>query len=70
MKRGQIFFASYREKGLEVWVELGLQSSHDRTLVRINRGHSVADFEKAFHMLRSKGIKLITHLIFGLPDES
>ena len=62
--------ASYREKGLEVWVELGLQSSHDRTLVRINRGHTVADFEKAFHMLRERGIKLITHLIFGLPDES
>ena len=61
---------SYMERGLEVWVELGLQSSHDRTLERINRGHTAADFEKAFKLLRSRGIKLITHLIFGLPDES
>ena len=61
---------SYREKGLEVWVELGLQSSHDRTLERINRGHTLKDFEDAFFLLRSKGIKLITHLIFGLPDET
>lgn len=59
----------YREKGLEVWVELGLQSSHERTLERINRGHTLKDFENAFKLLRSKRIKLITHLIFGLPDE-
>jgi radical SAM protein (TIGR01212 family) len=61
--------SSYREKGLDVWVELGLQSSHDRTLERINRGHTLRDYEIAFKLLRSKGIKLITHLIFGLPDE-
>ena len=61
---------SYSKRGLEVWVELGLQSSHDWSLERINRGHTVADFEKAFRLLRSRGIKLIAHLIFGLPDES
>ena len=62
--------SSYREKGYEVWVELGLQSSHERTLERINRGHTVSDFENAFRLLRSRGINIITHLIFGLPDES
>ncbi len=61
---------SYMDRGLEVWVELGLQSSHDRSLERINRGHTVADFEYAFNLLRSRGIKLISHLIFGLPDEN
>ena len=61
---------SYKDRGLEVWVELGLQSSHERSLMRINRGHNVSDFEYAFNLLRSRGIKLITHLIFGLPEES
>ena len=61
--------ASYLEKGLDVWVELGLQSSHDESLRRINRGHSVDDFEKAYRMLREYGIKLAVHLIFGLPGE-
>ena len=61
---------SYKDRGLEVWVELGLQSSHERSLMRINRGHTVSDFEYAFNLLRSRGIKLITHLIFGLPEES
>ncbi len=62
--------ASYRGKGLDVWVELGLQSAHNKTLERINRGHSVEDFEKAFNLLRSRGIKIAVHLIFGLPGES
>ena len=61
--------ASYIDRNFEVWVELGLQSRHDKTLKRINRGHSVIDYERAFFMLRQRGIKLITHLIFGLPDE-
>ena len=62
--------SSYRKRGLEVWVELGLQSSLDRTLERINRGHTLEDFEKAFRILKGCGIRIIVHLIFGLPDES
>jgi radical SAM protein (TIGR01212 family) len=61
--------ASYRSRGLDVWVELGLQSSNDLTLSRINRGHTVADFTKAYGLLRRKGIKIAVHLIFGLPGE-
>lgn len=61
--------ASYKERGLDVWVELGLQSSNDETLKRINRGHSVADFKAAYDMLREYGIKTAVHLIFGLPGE-
>jgi radical SAM protein (TIGR01212 family) len=36
--------ASYRERGLEVWVELGLQTAHEATLARIGRGHDLESF--------------------------
>jgi len=62
--------AGYVKSDFDVWVELGLQSSNDRTLEKINRGHTAVDFEKAFDLLRSRGIKIAVHLIFGLPDEN
>jgi len=61
--------ASYKERGLEVWVELGLQSANDATLRRIGRGHTAADFERAFDILRQRQLKIAVHLIFGLPGE-
>ena len=53
-------------------VELGLQSSNDGTAARINRGHSFADFERGFRILREAGekIRIGVHIIFGLPGES
>lgn len=62
--------ASYRRPGFDVWVELGLQSAHELTLARIDRGHTVADFSAAFAMLRERGVRVAVHLIFGLPGES
>jgi hypothetical protein len=61
--------ASYQQRGLEVWVELGLQSANEATLRRIGRGHTAADFERAFDMLRRRRVKIAVHLIFGLPGE-
>jgi radical SAM protein (TIGR01212 family) len=61
--------ASYRDRGLEVWAELGLQSANDDTLRRIGRGHTVAEFVQAFRILRDRGLKVAVHLIFGLPGE-
>ena len=60
---------SYVSEDFEVWAELGLQSSHDRTLERINRGHDVKNFERAYRLLQSRGVKVAVHLIFGLPGE-
>lgn len=54
----------------EVWIELGLQSAHDRTLERIGRGHSVADFLRAVERTARYPLKLCVHLILGLPDET
>jgi uncharacterized protein len=53
-----------------LWVEYGLQSAHDITLNRINRGHSVADFEKAVGLTRDRGIAVCAHIILGLPGET
>ena len=54
----------------DVWIEYGLQSMHDESLKRINRGHSRAEFERAVEMLSGSGIKLCVHVIIGLPWES
>jgi uncharacterized protein len=61
--------ASYRGRGLEVWVELGLQSSDDLTLRRIDRGHTAEDFLRAYRLLKDAVLKVAIHLIFGLPGE-
>ncbi len=53
----------------DLWVELGLQSAHDRTLKYINRQHTAKDYEKAVILLKSLGIKVISHVIVGLHDE-
>lgn len=51
-------------------LEYGLESCYDRTLDRINRGHSMEDAIRALELTRSYGIKTGAHIIFGLPGES
>jgi hypothetical protein len=53
-----------------IWVEYGLQSAHDRTLDRINRGHDFACFEKAVAATQNRGINICAHIILGLPGET
>jgi hypothetical protein len=62
--------ASYVADGLEVWLELGLQSSNDSTLARINRGHNAQAFIDAARVSQGLGLKRACHLILGLPGES
>ena len=38
-----------------IWIEYGLQSVHDRTLARINRGHDMACFRQALSLTRNRG---------------
>ena len=61
--------AGYITKDREVWVELGLQSASDKTLRRINRGHTLSDYIKCMERLHKRGIKVCTHVILGLPGE-
>lgn len=53
-----------------IWLELGLQSIHDRTLRLINRGHSAAAFLEAVHRISGSDIHICTHIIVGLPGET
>jgi radical SAM protein (TIGR01212 family) len=52
-----------------VWLELGLQSAHDRTLARLNRGHDVACFTTAVARAAAWGLPVVAHVILGLPGE-
>ena len=51
-------------------VELGIESTEDRTLCRINRGHDFECSSEAVHKLSSRGIAVGAHLILGLPGET
>lgn len=60
----------YRDQGQEVWLELGLQSAFDESLVRVNRGHGFAEYEDTCREARRRGLPVCTHLILGLPGET
>lgn len=51
-------------------VELGLQSSKNETLLRINRGHTFEEFLEGYEKLASRGVKVCIHIINGLPGET
>jgi len=61
--------ASYRQRGYEVWLELGLQSAFDETLQRVNRGHGFAAYRQTVRAAQARGLPICTHLIVGLPGE-
>ncbi|RDH83818.1 MAG: TIGR01212 family radical SAM protein [endosymbiont of Galathealinum brachiosum] len=62
--------AEYQNRGYEIWLELGLQSSFDETLKKVNRGHGFYEYYQAIHSAHKRGIKVCTHLILGLPGEN
>ena len=53
-----------------VWVELGLQTMHDDTAKRMYRGYELSVFEESYQRLKTAGLAVIVHLIFGLPGET
>lgn len=53
-------------KDYETWVEYGLQSIHDKTLKKINRGHDYKCFLNAYEKTKNAGIKVCTHVILGM----
>ena len=57
--------ASYKDD-YYTWVEYGLQSIHDKTLLKINRGHDFDCFLRAYEKTKERGINVCVHVIFGL----
>lgn len=60
----------YRDAGYDVWLELGLQSAHDRTLRAVNRGHDFDAYRHTLTAARQRELPVCTHLILGLPGEN
>lgn len=57
-------------KKIEVWIELGLQSSNEKTRDSMNIGYDLKTFKLCVKKLKKLNIKLIFHIIFGLPNET
>jgi radical SAM protein (TIGR01212 family) len=57
-------------KKYHVWLELGLQSMHDKTLQFINREHNFQQFLDAVKACTGHGINICVHIIIGLPGET
>ena len=53
-----------------VWVELGLQTIHEKTAAYIRRGYPLSCFEEAVKELRKRNLEVIVHTILGLPGET
>lgn len=53
-----------------VTIELGLQTIHERTAVHIHRGYRLSVFEDCYQRLKNAGLKVVVHVILGLPGES
>lgn len=66
-----IAYLNELSKRIDITLELGLQSSNDKTAELINRGHSFADFEDGYRRLRegAPNVEVCFHIIFGLPGE-
>lgn len=52
-----------------LWVELGLQTVHEKTANLINRAHDYDMYVEGVNKLRKHGIRVVTHIINGLPLE-
>lgn len=53
-----------------VWVELGLQTIHEKTAKAFHRGYDLQTFEAGYRALKELGLTVIVHVIYSLPGES
>ena len=60
---------SQYSKDYLVWIEYGLQTTHNRILKQINRNHTYEDFLNAYDLTRRYDINVGVHVILGLPSE-
>ncbi|MCI7792274.1 MAG: TIGR01212 family radical SAM protein [Lachnospiraceae bacterium] len=53
-----------------IWIELGLQTIHEKTAQYIRRGYPLSVFEDTLNRLQKADIPVIVHMILGLPGEN
>lgn len=62
------FLKSFKERtGIQITIELGLQTVNYHTLVQINRGHTLAEFIDSIIRIKKLGLETCVHLILNLP---
>ena len=52
---------------IDVSIETGLQTANYKTLMRLGRGHTLAEYIKSSIMIKKRGIELVSHVILDLP---
>ena len=62
--------ASYKKDSFELWLELGMQTMHEKSLVFLKRGHTHAQTRDAVIAAARRGIPVCAHVILGIPGES
>lgn len=62
--------ASFIRPDFELWIELGMQTIHESSLLFLNRHHTHKDTRNAIEILASKDIPICLHVILGIPGES
>lgn len=58
------------EHNLNINIELGLQTANYHTLLKVNRGHTLAEFIDAVLRVKKRGFEICTHLILNLPGDN
>ena len=61
---------SYKTRGLDVDLELGIESIYDETLQKLNRGCTHQDFINTMNLLENTSLDICVHTILGLPGET
>ena len=64
------YLQELQRQGKSIFIELGVESLHDRTLIRVNRGHSAQCSIDCINRCAAAGFPVCIHLIFGLPGET
>jgi radical SAM protein (TIGR01212 family) len=63
-------FLSELSRQTYLWLEIGLQSIHDKSLTFINRRHDYACFVDAVERTKARNVRVCAHVILGLPGET
>lgn len=68
LEKQLLFLKNFQKnRNLEIDFELGLQTVNYRTLIKLNRGHTLAEFINAVNLIHKFDFRVCTHIIVGLP---